>query len=238
MSLPTALFVFGIVVFSAWAVFVYRELARKRSREMAAMAALEGFRTVPGEMVAAHLDVLRTVWDPADGLLAKFQRIPELDRGHARKVRDLAYGRREAGDCLFFDYAYTTGHGKNRRRHTLTAIAFLLPAAYPATTIRPSNALDSVAAALGFTDFEVEFEDFNRRFHVSSEDPRFVSALLCPEVVEFLMARDLRAWHFVPGLFVVLMHGSIDPMKIGVVLSEMEELLSHVPAHLRADYGA
>ena len=73
-------------------------------------------------------------------------------------------------------------------RHRYTCASVPLPFGCPQLEIRPRAPLDSVAGAIAGDEVRLELEAFNRRFHVSSPDARFVVAFCSPQMMRSMLA--------------------------------------------------
>ncbi|HEY6567092.1 MAG TPA: LPXTG cell wall anchor domain-containing protein [Actinomycetota bacterium] len=72
--------------------------------------------------------------------------------------------------------------------HRYTCASVPLPFGCPRLEIRPRGALDHVAGAIAGDEVRLELEAFNRRFHVSASDHRFVVAFCSPQMMQAMLA--------------------------------------------------
>lgn len=78
-------------------------------------------------------------------------------------------------------------HDGEPTRHRYTCAAVPLPFGCPRLEIRPREALDAVAGAIAGDEVRLELEAFNRRFHVSAQDRRFVVAFCSPQMMQAML---------------------------------------------------
>lgn len=101
------------------------------------------------------------------GTFAEFEL---MNRGRDQKFSNLIVAETEELKISLFDYEYSTGHGKHRRKHTLSIAAiashhFQLPA----FRARPEGFFDGVGSALGFQDIDFdEHSQFSSAFVIKS----------------------------------------------------------------------
>ena len=75
-----------------------------------------------------------------------------------------------------FDYEYYIDSGRSREYHRFTCAILTIPAACPPLRLSHENAMTRLGDHLGHHDVELEYDDFNRRFHVNCEDQKFAFA--------------------------------------------------------------
>jgi hypothetical protein len=125
----------------------------------------------------------------AIGLLGqrKYRRdpLPAIARRHGLSVGPVdPYG----SATLLFD-RFNAGIDR-RIRHWNTCAAGTLPLWTPYAVIGPETMLTRLLATATGNDIEIESEEFNRRYHVRCDSRRFATLLLCPEMIEVLLAAD------------------------------------------------
>jgi len=114
------------------------------------------------------------------------QRFDLFGLGHRKKVT-VQFWRRGEQDSVF-DYEYTTGSGKNRKKHRRTVAMIALPFAAPHTTIGPEGFWSGVGRMVGLRDIEVESPDFNDQYRVTGDDERFAVTLLDQQMLAWLLS--------------------------------------------------
>jgi hypothetical protein len=167
-------FVLFVAVAIAIAVLGYRA-KRKRQQAMAAIARNQG------------LDF--SVDDPFGTLAEPFTL---LRRGDGRGVENVSWGVWHGVEVRAFDYWYyeetRDSNGRTSRSYSrFDCVLASVDARCPRLTIAQENILTRLADALTFRDLEFESEEFNRRFNVTGDDPRFATALCDARMMQWLL---------------------------------------------------
>jgi hypothetical protein len=153
-----------------------------------------------------------------------------FDRGHARKVTNVMYGRTPEGhDRRAFDYQYTTGSGKNRRVYTFSCGLISTGASWPRLTLGPEGFFERVMDVIGSADIQFESEEFNREWEVRSPEPRFASAMIDPEMMLFLMEKAQGARIEVSGPWILFSGERRDPEQLPQMIASAEAFREGVP---------
>ncbi len=82
-------------------------------------------------------------------------------------------------------YMVSSGKSSHPVFHTIAAVP--CPASWPAVDLARQTLWHSFASLFVGKDLQVEDPDFNRRFHVNSDDPDFALLLLTPDVQSFCL---------------------------------------------------
>jgi hypothetical protein len=114
--------------------------------------------------------------------------------GDHRRAANVMQGQFRGRPVAAFDYSYQThtsdgNGGSSTTTHRYAVCAVSLPAAVPRLELLPESLFGRVGTALGMQDIELESEEFNRRYRVRSDAPRFASDALPPRTLEALLAR-------------------------------------------------
>jgi hypothetical protein len=171
------LFVLFVVV--AIVVVVFTSMAAKKRREaLAKVAADNGLEFSPN--------------DPFD-LPNYLAGIDTFNQGSSRKAENVIHGQWRGRKVIAFDYQYTTGSGKNRHTHQLSACLQPVGVRVPGVVIRPETFLDKAAGFVGFEDIDFESDEFSREFFVKSDDRKFAYDICHPQMMSWLLANG-RGW--------------------------------------------
>lgn len=167
-----------LVVAAIGAAIYFSHLqAKKRRRELAALATQLGWRFDPSRD-GSHSD--------------RYSSFSAFSRGRSRSAYNTLSGSVEVGKHSFAaragDFQYTTGSGKNRRTHRLSYLLLHTSYSTPDLNIRRENVLDRVAGAIGFEDIDFESEQFSREFFVKSSDKKFAYDVVHARTMEFLLS--------------------------------------------------
>jgi hypothetical protein len=87
-----------------------------------------------------------------------------------------------------FDYSVLTSRRDHSPPSRRTIVAMVPPGPFRQVVIRPEGLSDRVARAAGLPEVELESTEFNRRFHVECDDPKFAFDLLHVRAMECLLA--------------------------------------------------
>lgn len=166
-----ALIVTAVLVFFGVAAW----LAHKRRKELEAFAAANGF-----------------IFDPHAGALDGLEDsgLPFFRRWSSTKSNLLRTSGPGGGEMLFFDYSYSTGHGKRRRNRRFAAAIMEVSAGIPSFELRPENFLDSLIEMAGFKDIDLpQFPGFSRAYRLTGDDQDGLSKLFSSGPAAFLEGR-------------------------------------------------
>jgi hypothetical protein len=112
-----------------------------------------------------------------------------------------------------------------------------LEAACPQLTIGPESIFGRLADHLGFPDIEFESEEFNRRFTVKSQDPRFASAFVDQRMMRYLMGLG-NGWAFgVAGDRAMVWADRLRPTEVIMLLGVAKGFSDHVPRVVSSLYA-
>jgi hypothetical protein len=122
----------------------------------------------------------------SDRSLADRWRRAPFGTGRNRRVAELMVGPAGRWQAASFCYTCTTGQGRRRVEHAYHVVTLALPVRLPALEL--TSQVFGGAEAFGGSGLEFESEEFNRRWRVEADDPKFASDVLHPR----LMARLCR----------------------------------------------
>lgn len=144
-----ALFFGAVVALALWS-------AAKRRKALAAVA--QGLGWSFAEKAPDHA--------------AAFHGVPLFEQGRSRTTTNLLRGTFGGRAVEVFDYAYTSGSGKNRTTHHQTVVHFDEPALrLPAFSVRPEGAVMKLFAAFGYQDIDLPARpEFSKRFVLRGPD--------------------------------------------------------------------
>jgi len=183
---------FGVVV-AGFAVLAWY-LAKKRREDLARVARGLGLSFTPrdpfaGESFGRSSGFLASLFGSSQrGIPGRFGQFGALARGDSRRGYNVMRGTYRGREVCAFDYKYSTGSGKNRTTHHLSAAAVGLGARFPELYIRPEGLFDKLAGAVGFEDIDFESHEFSKRFYVKSRDRKLAYDVIHPRAMEYLLA--------------------------------------------------
>lgn len=190
--------------------------AKKRREELAAYAVSRGWRF--------------EAYQPL--LVDRFQGAP-FGIGDDRTAENAVYGQHEGRDFVSFDYQYETSSGSGKDRttttHTFSVLALSMGVSMPSLTVDPENFLERFVGRLTNSDIDLELEEFNRAFTVTSPDRKFASDVLHPRMMEFLLQHRDVGWRFERDSMLVVASGRRSIPEIDATLALMDQIAEQVP---------
>ena len=162
--------------------------------------------------------------------------------GDHRRARNILAGPYAGTTMVAFDYSYQTHStdSKGNRQtttHRYAACVLQLKAPLPGLELTPESALTRFAGAVGFTDIQLESEDFNRRYRVKARDPKFAYDVLNPRTMQALLARPPLHLRLLDVDAVNWENGRLSPAELVARLSTMQVLIEGIPAFVWEDHG-
>jgi len=139
---------------------------------------------------------------------------------------------RGRGMCAL-DYTYTTSNGKTTQTHHVHLVALNLPAALPPLTVSRDSAL---RRAFG-NDIELESKLFNDTFRIDCADQRYASAVLHPQLMEWMLANPGLEWQFAGNALVSWGTGQFTAPDVLARLHAMVGVIDRIPPFVLRDYG-
>jgi hypothetical protein len=212
---PAVIILFIVLVIAIGALAIYME--HKRREMWRALAARYGLRYDPG--------------DPLE-LVDRYP-FSLFSAGHSKRISNTLYGRTDNMQVAFFDYRYTTGHGKHKRTHNWSALMVELPCSGE-LHIRPENFLDRIAAAVGWDDYNFEYERFNRAFRVTGPDKKFAYDICHAEMMEFLLQHTDHCWEIQADRLLLYSSslGTFDAEEVERCLRDARGFVERLPSYL------
>jgi len=122
------------------------------------------------------------------GIPGRFGQFGALAVGDSRKGYNVLWGEHNGRELMAFDYQYSTGSGKSRHTHYLSAAVVTLGCRFPELFIRPENFFDKIAAVVGFDDINFESHEFSKRFYVKCRDRKFAYDVITAPMMEYLLS--------------------------------------------------
>ena len=179
--------------------------------------------------------------DEAAELVGRWEGEP-FGRGDHRRTDNAIRGSYQGIDLAAFEYSYethTTDSKGNRSTstHRYSVVALLARTALPGLSISPEGGVSRLFGRLFNTDIQLESEEFNRAFTVSSDDRKFASAVLHPRTMEALLAYRDVDWDIRGGDFVSVDSGNLDPTLIEYRCDAMLTVLRGIPDFVWEDHG-
>jgi hypothetical protein len=224
-SLPLLFFGLGLLLVIAVGIYGYQADKKRR-------ALLQAFALSNGWTYEAD----NSAW------CDRFVGTP-FGEGDSRRARNVLQGRYGERDMVAFDYSYETSSTDSKGNRTTTTHRFAvcalrLPAVLPTLELTPESALTRLAGHLGFADVELESEDFNRHYRVSTRNPKFAYDVLNPRAMAALLARP--ALHMrLSGIDALCWeNGRSTPTELIARLSTLQLLVDGIPSFVWSDHAS
>lgn len=107
---------------------------------------------------------------------------------------------------------------------------------WPPIRIDPEGVLDRAFQKLGLPDIDFESEEFNRAFTVQCPDRKFASALIDPQMMDFLLTTGGEVTLETKGRFLLATSRPLDPAQLPALLHVAEQFVERVPPAVRELY--
>jgi len=213
---PVPLILIVIVGVIALAIFLHRQ-EQKRQRALRAWAADHRFT------FAAERDTK---------LADRFFAVGILHRGHGRHAKNVMTGTRNDRPVWAFDYCYTTGSGRSRRTHRISAVVIKCDHPLIPLTIRREHLFDRVGEFIGLDDIDFESAEFSRRFFVKSPDRRWAYDVIHAKMMEYLLEHcdvtiEFDGWH-------IMAHRQrrFSPAEFDSAIRLIEGIFTRIPTYV------
>ncbi len=182
-----------------------------------------------------------TYVDEAPEFAERWQGDP-FGKGDHRRTENAMLGTYQGFDLAALEYSYQTHStdakgNRTTSTHRYSVVALLVRTGLPGLGITPENGVSRLFGRLFNTDIQLESEEFNRAFTVTSEDRKFASAALHPRTMEALLAYRDVDWDIRSGDFVSIDSGTLDPTSISHRCDAMLTVLRGLPDFVWSDHG-
>jgi hypothetical protein len=157
--------------------------------------------------------------------------------GHSRAISNVITGELPWGTFYTFDYRYVTGAGKSRHEHRYGIVAFRVPLNFVKLNMRPEGFMDALGGVFGVKDIQLESDEFNQEFHVSSGNDRFAFDILHPNMMEYLLSIDRLNWQLMGPYIVLICSGCWPIGRLDSLIATGERFLQLIPDYVRQDIG-
>lgn len=213
----------SVVVVAVWVVVlaIGGIAAARRSR-----------RSADAASIAAKVGLRFDGVDPFDCTRIAFQL---FRKGDGREATNVMWRDADDGHSYrVFDFTYWDEHRDEYGRVTKTnhrsscALA-LVGSAWPDITIWREGMLDKVFSAINGGDIDFESEEFNRLFAVHCSDRKFASALIDPQMLEFLLGTGGQLSFELKGRWLLVWSDPVPPKYMPGLLHIAEEFVQHIP---------
>jgi hypothetical protein len=179
-------------------------------------------------------------WTPRDdSWVQRFPGTPFGD-GDSRQAKNVMQGSFRGRAMVAFDYSYVTrstdSQGRSQSQtHRYAFCTLGLPAWVPKLELLPEGVFGRLGTALGMQDIELESEDFNRRYRVRCDTPKFAYDVLPPRTMEALLTRPALHLRFAGTDALCWEPGSHSPVELLARLDALSAVLDGIPEFVWTD---
>jgi hypothetical protein len=218
----------AVALFVALPLLIVAVIAAALRKEHKRLGALRALAADRGWTFARDNPTLTRRW-----------RQPPFGMGCERRAHNVLTGRWQQRPCVAFDYSFKTkSHDqKSASHHQFAVTAVALPAALPALSVTRESFFGRLETALGRQDIELESEDFNRRYRVNADDPRFAYAVLTPRTMDTLLQGDPVAFRIEGSDIVSWYEGSLAVNEIDARLGMLAAVVDGIQPYVWTEFG-
>lgn len=192
------------------------------------------FRVVPRRRAAeAEGDRLGLRPSPDDGWVRALGFDLLRPRGTVQDLSNVLEGTWRGQSAATFEYRWADED--TERRHSCALLP--VPATWPRLVVKRETGLTRLARDAGVGDVETEWEAFNRRFHVWSDEPRFASSVLDGRMMEWLSTLDADAGFEIAGGRILAYTAQVYPWEVETVLEAALAFRERVPGVVSSPFG-
>ena len=193
-------------------------LRAKRAAQIPAIAAKAGLQYSSSDPFACTRVSFR-IFTKGDGRAAENVLWRETDDGHVFRVFDYWYYKEQRDQ-----------YGNTSKTYTRFSCAMaLVGSAWPDIAIVREGVLDKMVSAVSGGDIDFESEEFNRLFAVHCADRRFASALVDPQMLEFLLSTRGVLNFEIKGRWLLVWTDPVKPALMPGLLRVAEEFVERIP---------
>lgn len=153
--------------------------------------------------------------------------------GHSRAALDVLTASVNGRPVLCFTYRYktTSSNGKTSQTqtHLFSIFSTRLPNALPNLRVGREGLLSSLARLVGIHDIEFESEQFNRQFKVKSDDRKFASDVVNPQMMQFLLDGTAPGFSIIGADLVLVDGGRLQLEQVEPTVAYLDAVVAHIP---------
>jgi hypothetical protein len=158
-------------------------------------------------------------------------------KGFGREAKHVLAGQHRGRDLIAFEYIYKEKHGSGKDSRTVTyrntVVALNTPAARPTLEVSREGLGRKLLGLVGVRDLQLESEEFNKNFHIRTEDDKFAYDVLHPRTMEWMIA-DQRCsdlpFRFERADLLTWQKNSIDLPSVDAMVNYLCDVLERVPS--------
>jgi hypothetical protein len=181
-----------------------------------------------------HYDI-KDQFDTVDLPFALFR------KGDSRDAENVLSGEAAGMRVRLFDYSFTVTSTDSEGHMTSSTYPFScamaeIDADCPHLVVEQESLLSRVSRHLGFHDIELESDEFNKRYLVTSDDKKFAYAMLDARMMAWLMDEGGVCQYEVVGPLVLCFCKRVKPAEYENLLEVLRRFHSHVPTVVASLY--
>lgn len=157
-------------------------------------------------------------------------------RGFGRHAKHVLTGTHRDHSFVAFEYVYKErrGSGKEQRTETIrhTVVGLDTPASRPTLEVSREGLGRKLLGLVGVRDLQLESEEFNKSFHIRTEDDKFAYDVLHPRTMEWMLGDGRcheQPFRFERADLLTWQEGSIDLNSLSSMLDYLCDVLDRVP---------
>jgi hypothetical protein len=214
---------------------------KQRTSALAAYATSKGLYMVRStqiqspEVHLAFFESLRAGPSPDIAFLQRFGLCEPFDVGNARRMENLIAGTNDGMDWYLFDYFYQTQTSDTIVLHNFAILAARVPLQFPTLQLKPETTFSKAGQHLGLADIKVELDEFNQKYFIRCDDQKKAFDILCPGIIEFLMALPARLWQTYGNYVFVVQPTALTAEMCYEVTQEIAGLIRLLPEYVKQD---
>ncbi len=161
-----------------------------------------------------------------------------FQRGDGSRLENVVWSESDTGpagtQARAFDFGwYQVRHNRNggtyEEWHWSTCALAEPDATLPDLQVQRRSMADRALELVGGDPIHFESEEFNETFHVSCEDRRFASALIDPQMMQFLLRTKGLVSFATKGRFVLATAPQVAPDEMPILLGLVGEFAHRIP---------
>lgn len=156
--------------------------------------------------------------------------LPLFQRGHSKQMKNVGSRGERGESSMFFDYRFTTGHGKHRQHHLYFVVGRFKDSKLPAFTLSPENVFSKIAQAVGYSDIDFSHDpEFSKAYVLRGNNEASIRAIFSPTILATLKhEKGIHIESDTNGILVYTLPGSIEELQTNI--TRIQNILRLFPA--------
>ena len=158
--------------------------------------------------------------------------LDKLSQGRSRYARNVLTGEYQGHATTAFDFHYTVGAGKNKRRVSCSFFMLHLDKRFPELRIATEGFFSKFAQSIGFDDIDFESHEFSRLYVVRSEDKKFAYDVCNARMIAHLLNSPIENLEIDGTCMALGFNRCISPDAIEYQLYQLVKIRERMPNYL------